>query len=246
LFRLVGIFSLFCLLCLMAVPAGAFAPDDVELQNQLQKRYGALSSWEAEMTFPEHPGVSVHLWYARGKWRQEWSAGDKAVAVGRNTNVVGKCTNEEFARSPLFIWMVPNPVATWRSWGADNATRSFGFCDSDPCLTFGAEPGDATVTAVQIHNEDMSPILIRYMAGETLTSVRYGDYRTFGGFRVPQSVQVTIGADQVLDAKVKWIRMNRADGEELYARESLDGMPCAAPPHPFDFLRDSFLYPQAK
>ncbi len=50
----------------------------------------------------------------------------------------------------------------------------------------------------------------------------------------------------MLEAKVKWIAVNRADGEELYARDALDTAPCAVPPTPFDVLRDSFRYPMVK
>ena len=244
-FRLAVLIGFIGLFLFFAAPASAFLPDDVALQDGLQKEYGALSSWEAEMTFPEFPDVSVHLWYTRGKWRQEWAAGDKAVAVGRGGNVTGLCTGGDFAQSPMFIWMVPNQVATWRSWGADNATRSLGFCGSEPCLLFGAEPGDETSPSVQLNNEDLSPILIRFMSGDKLTSVHYGDYKTLGGFRVPQSVRVTIGSDHVLEAKVKWIAVNRADSEELYSRDSVDKL-CATPPPPFDLLRDAFKYPQAR
>ena len=41
----------------------------------------------------------------------------------------------------------------------------------------------------------------------------------------------------------KWIAVNRADSEELYAREALNPTPCAEPPEPFAILRDLFRYP---
>jgi len=242
LFKLISAFivSIFIIL-----PASAFVPDDGELSSGMQKNYGPLTSWEAEMTFPAHPGVSVHLWYARGKWRQEWKAGDKAVAVGNGGNVVGACTMDGFASSPLFVWMTPNPVGTWKSWGVDSAIRSFGFCGDSPCLSIGADPMDETHPVVHVNNEDFAPLLVRY-AGETgLTTVVFSDYKTFGGFNVPEKLTVTVGA-QSLDALVKWTAVNRAEGEQLYARDALDATPCAAPPAPFDFLRDSFRYPSVR
>ena len=242
-FQSVKVFIILAYVCLFSLPAFAFTPDDGELAARLQKEYGALTSWEAEMSFPEFPSVTAHLWYARGKWRQEWKAGDKATAVGLNDSVIASCVAEEFAQSPLFVWMTPDPVETWKSWGVDNATQNFGFCDSMPCYMLGAEPGDEVTPTVQLNNEDMSPILIRYNSGGTLISVQYADYRTFGGFRVPETVVTRVGDEQVLEAKVKWIAINRADGEELYARESVDSAPCATPPPPFDILRDSFRYP---
>lgn len=245
-FQLIRFSVVIASLCLFTLPALAFAPDDGELSVLMQKNYGALSSWEAEMSFPELPGVSAHLWYARGKWRQEWKAGDTAAAVGINGNVVARCTSDDFALSPLFVWMAPNPVETWKSWGVDNATRNFGFCDSLPCYMFGAEPGDETAASVQLNNEDMSPILVRFAVGESLISVRYSEYRTLGGFRVPETLVVTMGGDHTLEAKVKWIAVNRADGEELYSRDGLGNGPCAAPPPPFDILRDFFHYPVVK
>jgi len=243
LFRSVKFFIFLAFICFFALPAFAFSPDDGELSSMLHKNYGALSSWEAEMSFPEFPGVTAHLWYARGKWRQEWKAGDKATAVGMNGSVVGSCAPGEFALSPLFVWMVPNPVETWKSWGVDNATQNFGFCDTLPCYMLGSEPGDDKTATVQLNNEDMSPLLVRYSSGGSTISVQYSEYRTLGGFRVPQKIVTTMGGDNVLEAKVKWLGVNRANGEELYAREALDAAPCATPPPPFDMLRDYFRYP---
>ena len=241
-FQLMRFVAPFLLVCLFALPASAFTPDDVELGRLLHGKYGALSSWEAEMTFADYPGVTAHLWYARGKWRQEWTAGDKAVAVGVNGNVSVKCTAGEFPLSPLFVWMVPDPVAAWKSWGVDNATASYGFHDDLPCYLFGADPGDDTSPAVFMNNESMAPLLVRYGSGTGLTTVEYGDYRTLGGFDVPRSVTVTRDGRE-LAATVKWIAVNRADSEELYAREALDPAPCAEPPEPFAILSDLFRYP---
>ncbi len=213
----------------------------------MQKSFGALSSWEAEMSFPDFPGSSVHVWYARGKWRQEWKAGDTAKAIGMNGSVVAQCTPDQFALSPLFVWMPPNPVETWKSWGVDNATSVYGFCEDAPCYMFGAEPGDELSASVQLHNEDMSPIQLRYGTGTGSTLIEFSEYKTLGGFRVPQKVVTTFGVGMTsVTAKVKWIAVNRADDEMLYAREALDSQPCATPPTPFDILRQSFRYPAAE
>lgn len=245
-FKLVPSFLLCVFLVLVAVPASAFTPNNEELNQAIRKNYGPLSSWEAEMSFPEYPGVVAHLWYARGKWRQEWKAGDTAKAVGINDSVVASCTPGDFAQSPMFVWMVPNPVETWIGWGVDNATSVFGFCEDTPCYMLGAEPDDATSPAVFLNNEDMSPLQIRYVSESGLTTLQYSDYKTLGGFRVPQKVTMTFGSDSVLKADVKWIAVNRADDEMLYARDALDSAPCATPPAPFDILLKSFRYPEAK
>ena len=228
---------------ILAIPAQAFTPDDQELAHRVRGIYGPLSSWEAEMTFPDYPGVAAHLWYARGKWRQEWSGG--ARAVGLNGNVSARCTASEFPLSPLFIWMVPDPVASWRSWGVDNATSAFGFCGDSPCYMFGAEQGDSVLSAVFLNNESLAPLLIRYGSGSGQTTVEFGDYKPLGGFDLPQDVGVTRDG-QTLRARVRWIAVNRADGEELYARDALDPAPCADPPEPFAILRDLFRYPSAR
>jgi len=245
LFRLIPALLVALLALTFVLPASAFLPDDGELSLHMQKNFGALTSWEAEMTFPKYPGTSVHVWYARGNWRQEWKAGDKAVAVGNGGNVVGKCTAGDFALSPLFVWMPPNPVQTWKAWGVDNATRSYGFCGDSPCFIMGSEFGDNISPTIQLNNEDFSPILIRYASGTGVTSVSYSDYRTMGGFRMPQKVIVNVGNDP-LEVDIKWIAVNRADGEELYARDSLDPTPCAIPPVPFDILLESFRYPSVQ
>ncbi|MEF2231778.1 MAG: hypothetical protein V3571_12675 [Pseudodesulfovibrio sp.] len=229
----------------LAVPAFAFTPNDGELAQKMRHNYGPLASWEAEMAFPDYPGVSVHLWFARGKWRQEWSAGDKAVAVGFQGRVAAHCTAGDFPSSPLFVWMVPDPVAVWKSWGVDNATGGFGFCGESPCYMFGAEDAGSAAPAVFLHNESLAPLLLRFGSGDGLTVVEYGDYKTVGGFEVPRSVSVTRNG-RTLRATVAWIAVNRADAEEFYDRNAPGGEPCADPPEPFAILRDLFRYPAAR
>ena len=232
-------------LCLTALPAFGFTPDAEELTARLNKNYGPMTSWEAKMTFPDYPGVAVSLWFARGKWRQEWQAGDKAVAVGLTGNVVGSCTSGQFPLSPLFVWMVPGPVNAWGAWGIDETVGNFGFCGDEPCLLIGAEPGDETTPAVHLNNETYAPLLIRYEADGRLLTVRFGAYKGFAGYAVPQQVVVESNG-QSLDALVEWVRVNGADAPDLYERETLDQTPCAEPPLPFGLLRDLFRYPQAK
>lgn len=245
-FKLAPAFALFVLLALFAAPVSAFTPDDQELAMVIQKEYGALTSWEAEMTFPDYPGTSVHIWYARGKWRQEWKAGDIAKAVGVNDSVVAACTPGKFPVSPLFVWMPPNPVEAWKSWGVDNATSVYGFCDDNPCYMLGADSLDTMLPAVYLHNEDVSPLQLRYNSGLGSTQVEFSEYKTLGGFRVPQKVAVTTGGALLLTAQVKWIAVNRADDEMLYDRDSLESAPCATPPPPFDILLQGFRYPAAQ
>ncbi len=242
-FRPITGFVLLACLFLGAASASAFMPGDQELSTLLQKKYGPLASWEVEMTFPDFPDVVAHIWYARGKWRQEWAAKDMATAVGLNGHASGACTAESFALSPLFVWMVADPLNTWKSWGIDNTIQSFGFCDNLPCYMLGARPGDDISPSAQLNNEDMSPILVRYKTEGGYMVVAFKDYRTFSGFRVPQTVVTQMGDNATLEAHVRWIAVNRAGGEELYARDALDGQPCAEPPSPFDLLRDHFRYP---
>jgi len=230
---------------LLAAPVSAFVPDDEELTALLNTYYGPMTSWEAEMTFPDHPGVSVIVWYARGKWRQSWQAGDEAEAVGVGGSVVASCTAGEFALSPLFVWMVPNPLEAWKSWGIDCASRNYGFCGDKPCFMIGAEPGDTVSPTVHLNNEDMSPLFLRYIADGRRIAVVYSEYRTLGGYRVPQKVGVTVDGES-LEVAVKWNAVMHADREELYARDSVDTTPCAEPPAPFDFLREAFRYPLSR
>ncbi|WP_319584499.1 hypothetical protein [uncultured Pseudodesulfovibrio sp.] len=233
------------MVCLTAIPSFAFVPDGDELTARMQKNYGPVHSWQARMTFPDYPGVSVELWYARGKWRQQWQAGDKAVAVGSFGNVVGACTAGAFPVSPLFVWMVPNPVKTWQSWGVDVTSGSYGFCGEDPCLMLGADAADQEKPAIYLNNEDLAPLTVRYASDTGMITVEFSDYRTFAGYRMPQQVVVRSSQGD-LTARVEWVRLNGADGEELFARDALDPTPCAEPPMPFDLLRRAFHYPQAK
>lgn len=126
-FQVIPAVLLFVVLILSGSPASAFTPDDGELASQMQREFGALTSWEAEMAFPDYPGSTVHLWYARGKWRQEWKAGDSARAIGMGSSVVAACTVDQFPLSPMFVWMPPNPVETWKSWGWITPPRPMGF-----------------------------------------------------------------------------------------------------------------------
>ncbi|WP_319543563.1 hypothetical protein [uncultured Pseudodesulfovibrio sp.] len=228
-----------------ALPATAFTPDDEELTGALKKHFGPLRSWEAKMTFPEHSGVEVHVWYSRGKWRQEWQAGDTAAAVGLNGNMTTACTPGSFALSPLFVWMPPNPLETWKQWGVAVDVRNYGFCSEQPCFMLGAEPGDDASPAVRLNNEDLTPLLVRYVTGAGLTSVEFLDHKTVAGYSVPQKI-VVIVAGTSLEVAVKWIAINGADSEDIYVKESLSPIPCAEPPAPFDFLRNSFRYPSSQ
>ncbi|MCJ2164247.1 MULTISPECIES: hypothetical protein [unclassified Pseudodesulfovibrio] len=233
---------LILLLCLTALPASAFTPDGEELAGGLRKNFGPLTSWEAKMTFPDYPEVSVKVWYAGGKWRQEWQAGDSAMAIGRGGTVVGSCTVEGFASSPLFVWMPPAPLDSWKSWGVDETTGNFGFCGDIPCFMLGVEPGDDTRPAVYLNNEDFAPLLVRYASESGMITVEFLDYKTFAGYRVPQRVVVLAG-DERLEAAVEWVRLNGANKPELYERDLFAVRPCAEPSMPFQFLRDSFRYP---
>lgn len=243
-FKLVAPLIVFVLF-LGVQPASAFVPDEEELTAQLQTAYGPLTSWEAEMVFPAHPGVSVNIRYARGKWRQHWMAGGEAVAVGMNGSAVAACTSGTFALSPLFVWMVPNPLASWNSWGIDCVSGNYGFCGDSPCLMLGAAPGDDASPAIHLNNEDMAPILVRYRADGKLISVAYSEYKTLGGYRVPQKVLVSVDGES-LEADVKWKSVMKAGSEELFARESVPATLCAEPPAPFGFLRDNFRYPSTQ
>jgi hypothetical protein len=233
------------LVCLHAAPCLAFVPDGEELAARLQKSYGPMRSWQAKMTFPDHPGVSVDLWSAAGRWRQQWRAGTDAVAVGALGNVARSCTAGSFPLSPLFVWMVPHPVRAWQAWGVDVTSGSYGFCGEAPCLMLGASPEDGDKPAVYLNNEDLAPLMVRYASQTGMISVEFSDYRTYAGYRVPQAVTVRTERGE-LAARVEWVRLNGADAEELYASDALDAAACAEPPQPFGFLRESFRYPGAQ
>jgi hypothetical protein len=240
--KLISFFLGFVLLGVFALPAAAFTPDNGEISQLMQKRYGGLTSWEAVMTFPGQPGVSAHVWHSRGRWRQEWQGEGAARAVGVNGRVVAACIEGGFALSPLFVWLPSSPVATWQSWGVDIASSSFGFCGDAPCLMLGAGPDDEVSPAVRLHNENGAPLLVRYRDGQGVIVVRFDEYRTMGGFQVPQRLSVDLGGT-TLEARVEWIAVNRADSDSLYVLDAPDAVPCAEPPAPFGLLRDLFHTP---
>ncbi|MFH1912739.1 MAG: hypothetical protein ABIK45_00480 [Pseudomonadota bacterium] len=291
--RLILSLCLSTLVSFMAFPAGAFSSDEGELARALRSQYGGLTSWEAVMTFSDHPGFSAHVWQSRGRWRQEWTfpaavpvegpvpaladgppegsavasgeapadtAGDMpaassgaaealAVAVGTNERVVASCLDGGFAMSPLVLWLPADPVARWKAWGVDTAERSYEFCGDAPCLRLGAESGDVAGgeagPAVWLHNENMAPLMLRYRAGDRVVSIDFDSYLTKSGFRLPGRVTVRAG-EAVVVATVRWVAVNRADSEALYARETISSRSCATPPLPFDILRDTVRHPTAE
>ncbi|MUM76869.1 hypothetical protein GKC30_04390 [Pseudodesulfovibrio sp. F-1] len=257
--KLIPALCLVALVAFMVPPVGAVSADEEELARALRRQYGGLTSWEAVMTFADSPGVSVHVWQSRGRWRQEWtfpaepsgashngSVADSgeafAVAVGMDGRVVASCLEGDFALSPLMLWMPAGPVDRWKAWGVDIAERSYGFCGDAPCLMLGAEPGDAVGPAVWLHNEDMAPLMVRYRDGRRMVEIQFAGYLTLSGFRLPGQVNIRVG-DAATTATVRWIAINRADGEALYARDNLGSRPCAVPPPPFDLLRDAVRHP---
>ncbi len=214
----------------------------------LRKAYGPLSSWEAEASFPDYPGVAVHIWYARGKWRQEWRAnGLKSSGVGVGGTVLASCVGQAFPLSPLFAWMPPDTLQTWHDWGVDNATRTFGFCGDVPCFMYGADPEDMTLPAVWLNNETMAPLLVRYEAGGGQASIAFSDFRTLGGYDVPQKVIYTAPGAEPLVMAVKWLAVNRAGDASLYdpkaLARTLSPETCGAMPEPFDRLGNEFRFP---
>ncbi|NDV19363.1 hypothetical protein GO013_08025 [Pseudodesulfovibrio sp. JC047] len=235
-----------CLLVLLiAVPGAAFTPDDEELSASLTAKYGPLRSWEAEMSFPDYPGVRVEIAYASGQWRQKWQAETTVEAVGFGEKVIGACTPGGFALSPLFVWLVPNPVETWKEWGVAVDDRGYGFYDGAPCFILGAEPADPSSSVIYLHNETRAPLLIRYMTEVGLTSVVFSKYKVLAGYSVPQQCVVTVDGT-TLTVNITWKAVNGAGDKALYVKESVSPIPCAEPPAPFDFLRDSFRIPSRR
>ena len=107
------------------------------------------------------------------------------MAIGRGGAVVGSCTVEGFASSPLFVWMPSAPLNSWKSWGVDETVRAtMVFAVTYPCFMIGAEPGDDTKPAVHLNNEDFAPLLVRYASESGMITVEFLDYKTFAGYRV--------------------------------------------------------------
>ena len=229
------------LMILVASTALAFTPDDVELGRQLRVRYGALTSWRAEVAFPEYPRVAVNIWWSKGDWRQEWvENGTTFTAVGSGASVTASCP-ASFPLSPLLVFMPVGPVDAWKGWGVDNATRGYGFCDGAPCFIMGADPTNQTLPMIQLDNETFAPLLLRF--GRTNpVEISFADFVVSKGFALPGSGRIVQGGRR-LAFTVKWTDLLVPVEPGLFDGSALGGSLCIEPSQPFGLLRDILRIP---
>ena len=243
-FKLIS--RLFVALAFLAVTGNglAFTPNDVELAAQMRAAYGGLSSWKAQVTYPEYPDVATTVWWSGGKWRQEWTgvAGQPAVAVGVGGGVLASCP-AAFPVNPVLAFMPTRPVEAWKAWGVDNATRQYGFCGDSPCFIMGADVTDETLPAIRLDNETMAPLLLR-LGGAVPSTVTFGDYAVHKGFALPGSGEVIFADGSTLAFTVTWTDLLQADDPGLYDASTVPGGALCLPPgEPFGSLLERFRIP---
>ncbi len=192
---------------LVCSPARAFFPSDEELNDTMYHNYGALTSYEAVLTFPSEPGTKLAIFRGHDHWQQTYTSSEvsnstvTAKAVGQYFKPIAQCpANAGMPVPVLQIWAPDDPVSDWMSIGATNATKSYGFYEETPVFVFGAEPGDDVSPQVWLDNETFAPLKIVLGEGRAIT---FGTYSKFAGFMLPHSGTINVG-DEVIDFRVEW------------------------------------------
>ncbi len=200
-------------------PARAFFPSDEDINDTMYQQYGALSSFEAEVTFPAEPGTTLVIKRGHDHWQQTFSeAGSNATAgaksVGQYFKTIAQCpAAAEIPVSMLQLWAPDDPVSDWMSIGVNNATKSYGFHDDTPAFVFGAEQGDDSSPQIWFDNENFAPLKIVLGPQQEII---FGTYSKFAGFMLPHTGKLRMGED-VLDFNIQWKSIRRKMAPELFS-----------------------------
>ncbi|SME92922.1 hypothetical protein [Desulfovibrio gilichinskyi] len=203
--------------------ARAFFPSDIAIDDTLIQKYGALTSYEAVITFPSEPGTVLTITRGDNHWQQTFTCNSvtngtsTAKSVGQHFKTFAQCpVNGDLPVSLLQFWIPDNPTSEWKSLGVSNSTRSFGFTDEDmPSFVYGAEQGDDSSPQIWLDNENFAPIKIVLSSSNVIT---FGSYMKFAGFMLPHSGTIKSGEDTV-EFKIEW-RGIRQKTSPLFFSES--------------------------
>ncbi len=205
--------------------ARAFFPSDAAIDDTLFQKYGALTSYEAVITFPSEPGTVLTITRGDNQWQQTFTCRSTAngtstaKSVGQHFNTSAQCpVNGNLPVSLLQFWIPDNPTKEWKSIGVSNSTRSFGFTDEDiPSFVYGAEQGDDSSAQVWLDNENFSPIKIVLSSSNVIT---FGSYMKFAGFMLPHSGTIKAGEDSV-EFKIEWRGVRQKTASYVFSESAL-------------------------
>ncbi len=204
---------------LVCSPARAFFPSDQDIDETMYRNYGALTSYEAVITFPSEPGTSLTLRRGYDRWQQTFSCADgnatvAAESVGQYFKTIAQCPqNGDMPVSVLQLWAPDDPVNDWMSAGFSNGTRSYGFYEDTPVFVFGAQAGDENSPQIWFDNENFVPLKIILGAGRSIT---FGGYSKFAGFILPHSGTLTSG-DETVDFRIEWKGIRKKIASALFS-----------------------------
>lgn len=209
-----------------------------------------MTSYEAEITFPDFPGQSIMISSRHGKWRQDWTVKSEgnstsASATGFIFEVDDTCpAKTAFPVPATGLWLPRDPVQDWMDLGVNNATKSFGFRENTPALIIGAEPGDETSPQVWLDNETYAPLKLIFNAHAGRVQFVFESYVTFAGFEVPKSGKVIFGDNEPIEFNIGWISIRKKLDPSIFRSGAVESDGCALPSsEPFDIF-SKYLAPK--
>ncbi|NDV27252.1 hypothetical protein [Desulfovibrio sp. JC010] len=235
------VFSVLAVSLLCSGPARAFFPSDEGIDETMYRKYGALTSYEAELTFPSEPGTTLVIKRGHDHWQQTFTetgtnATVTAKSVGQYFKTIAQCPPAaDMPVSMLQFWAPDDPVADWMEMGMTNATKSYGFFDDIPAFVFGAEQGDDNSPQIWFNNENFAPIRI-VLAPQR--EVRFGTYSKFAGFMLPHTGIMKVG-EETLDFNIQWKSIRKKIAPAEFAPVAISkSKGCAVPSgEVFEFLK---------
>ncbi len=227
---------------LICSPARAFFPSDGDINDTMYQKYGALTSYEAVLTFPAEPGTSMTIRRGHDHWQQTFSSRPDsnstitAESVGQYFKTIAQCPdNAQMPVSVLQLWAPDDPVSDWMSIGMSNSTRSYGFYENTPVFVFGAQAGDDHSPQIWFDNENFAPLKMILGSGRVIT---FGGYTKFAGFMLPHTGTMQVDGES-LDFMIEWKGIRKKLSPAVFSATAIkkqDG--CSAPYGPvFDLLK---------
>lgn len=218
------ILSVLAVSLLVCSPARAFFPSDEELNETMYQKYGALTSYEAILTFPSEPGTKLTIFRGHDHWQQTFSSSEgsnstaTAKVVGQYFKPTAQCpANADMPVSVLQLWSPDDSVSDWMLLGATNSTKSYGFFEETPVFIFGAEPGDDTAVQIWLDNETFAPVKVVLGPDRMIT---FGTYSKFAGFMLPHSGTLHAG-EESLDFRVEWKSIRKKISPSVFSATAI-------------------------